>query len=248
VRLAVLSDIHSNIFALQAVLEDVLKRRADHVLNLGDIFYGPIAPKATYELLMEHNMITIRGNQDRQIYQAAEEESSANPTMRFVLDDLKGQPLHWLKTLPFDQQLSDGIYLCHGTPSDDSFYLLDDVATGRPRVRAEKDILALLTGQSSELILCGHTHLARTVWTRSGQLIVNPGSVGLPAYTDDAPVLHTMASYCPHAAYALLEKGRAGWTVQHLKVAYDFRRAAEVCTRRQRPDWAHFITTGRGVE
>ncbi len=62
-RFAVLSDIHSNIWALDAVLEDVRKKQIDQLINLGDILYGPLAPKATYERLQHETIITIRGNQ-----------------------------------------------------------------------------------------------------------------------------------------------------------------------------------------
>jgi len=69
-KIAALSDIHSNVFALAAVLTDVKKRGVDVVVNLGDILYGSIEPKATYDLLMQHDIITISGNQDRQIHEA----------------------------------------------------------------------------------------------------------------------------------------------------------------------------------
>jgi len=79
----------------------------------------------------------------------------------------------------------------------------------------------------------------------SGQLIANPGSIGLPAYTDDEPVVHSMESYCPHASYAILEKSSVGWTIQHIKVPYEFQCASEESKKRQREDWAHFLRTGR---
>lgn len=104
-RIAAFADIHSNVFALKAVISDAEQRGADLMLNLGDIFYGPIAPRATYEFLMEHQIMTIRGNQDRQICEATPEEIKANPTMRFVLDDLGQIPLNWMKALPFDKQI-----------------------------------------------------------------------------------------------------------------------------------------------
>lgn len=83
VTIAAISDIHSNFFALEAVLKDIKQRNANQIVNLGDILYGPIAPKATYELLMEHqkDIITIRGNQDRQIYEATTADIDSNPTL-----------------------------------------------------------------------------------------------------------------------------------------------------------------------
>ena len=83
ITIAAISDIHSNVFALEAVLKDIKQRNANQIVNLGDILYGPIAPKATYELLMEYqkDIITIRGNQDRQIYEATTADIDSNPTL-----------------------------------------------------------------------------------------------------------------------------------------------------------------------
>lgn len=244
-RIAVLSDIHSNIFALEAVLRDTLSRDVEVVLNLGDILYGPIAPRATYDLLMEHQLITICGNQDRQIYEATHSEIESNPTMQFILEDLGDEPLDWMKSLPFDLQLTDEVYLCHGTPANDLTYLLENVESGFAMLRSDNEILDQLHGQSSNVILCGHTHTPRVVHTSSHQLIINPGSVGLPAYTDDEPVPHSMESYSPHASYAIVECGADGWFAQHIKVPYDHERAARQALKENRTDWTHFLSTGR---
>ena len=123
-KLAVLSDIHSNVFALESVIADAQTRSVSEIVNLGDILYGPIAPKATYEMLMKHDFITISGNQDRQIYESTTQEILSNPTLQFILDDLGSEPINWMKSLPFDHQLNDDIYLCHGTPESDLIYLL----------------------------------------------------------------------------------------------------------------------------
>jgi putative phosphoesterase len=248
VRIAALSDIHSNVYALDAVIRDLKLRGVDLMLNLGDILYGPIAPRATFELLREHEFVTIRGNQDRQIYEATNEEIDSNPTMQFILADLGEAPISWMKDLPPEIQLDDDIYLCHGAPKGDTVYLLEDVSHGFPRLRAGYEIVELLGGQESNVIICGHTHIPRTVTIESGQLIVNPGSVGLPAYEDDQPVRHSMESFSPHASYSMIEKSGAGWTVQHVKVAYDFQNAAKEARGRRRDDWAYFLTTGRALE
>ena len=118
-KIAILSDIHSNVFALESVIKDIQTHAVDVTVNLGDILYGPIAPKKTYELLMQQDFITICGNQDRQIYEAGQSEIDTNPTLGFILEDLGSQPLEWMKSLPFDHQLSDDVYLCHGTPKSD---------------------------------------------------------------------------------------------------------------------------------
>jgi len=218
-KFAILSDIHSNVFALEAVLKDIRRRGVDFKVNLGDILYGPIAPRDTYDLLKENEFLTISGNQDRQIYEATQKEIDSNPTMEFILNDLGTAPLDWMKSLPFDMHVSDDVYLCHGTPESDLIYLLEDVTKGYPMLRDEQEIIKLLGGKRSKLICCGHTHLPRTVSLDNGQLVVNPGSVGLQAYTD----------------------------ISNIKVPYDVQKAVNESKKRARNDWAHFLSTGRKI-
>lgn len=245
-KIAAIADIHSNVFALEAVLQDIQKRGVDVVVNLGDIFYGPIAPRATYELLLEKEIITIAGNQDRQIYESTDAEIEGNGTLGFVLAELNGAPLEWLQLLPGEMQLTDDVYLCHGAPGNDCTYFLEDIENGPGAVRADSEIIALLHGQTSPLTLCGHTHIPRTVALSTSQLIVNPGSVGLPAYEDDLPVVHKMENYSPHASYAILEKNTYGWLVEQFRVPYYFEAAVEKALILQRYDWAGYLQTGRG--
>jgi len=247
-RIAVLSDIHGNVFALKAVLEDLRQRQVDLCVNLGDIFYGPIAPKATYDLLMANQFVTICGNQDRQIYDATPEENAGNPTMRFVINDLGAEPIAWLQALPFDHRLNGDIYMCHGTPTDDATYLLENVVAGSPKLRSDNEIITGLNGETAPVILCGHSHLPRTIRLSSGQVIVNPGSVGLPAYSDERPYPHSMETHSPHAAYAILGKNgadRLGWTIDHMKVPYAYEKAVLAAKDRGRDDWALFLKTGK---
>ena len=246
-KYAILSDIHSNSFALKAVIEHARAQGATQFINLGDILYGPIAPKQTYDLLQTLNALTICGNQDRQIFQASQVEIDTNPTMQFIFHDLGDEPIDWMKTLPFDLQVSDNIYACHGTPSDDLVYLLEETDSGSPKLRDDRSIIERLAGKASPIILCGHTHLPRCVELSTGQLIINPGSVGMPAYTDDEPHLHSMETYSSLASYALLtELDNNQWDVAFHKVRYDVAAAAKLAALRGRHDWVHFLTTGRG--
>ncbi|MEZ9525344.1 metallophosphoesterase family protein [Enterovibrio norvegicus] len=244
-RIALMSDIHSNIYALDAVLDDIRRQGVDLVVNLGDILYGPIAPRATYERLMEEDFLTIRGNQDRQIYEATQTDIDANPTMAFIIEDLGEAPLTWMRSLPATYSLNDDVFFCHGTPEDDLVYLLEDLKGGAPIVRDESDILRLLAGTAHSLICCGHTHLPRLVKTSTQQYIVNPGSVGLPAYADDEPVFHKMQTFSHHASYAIVDGEGADWNVSHKRIDYDVHRAVKAAKERDRLDWVSFLSTGR---
>ena len=255
IKIAAISDIHSNVFALEAVLADIDGRNVQQVVNLGDILYGPIAPKQTYELLMNYqsrqskSIITIRGNQDRQIYEATRNEIVSNQTMSFIYDDLPITAIDWMRSLPFDYYLNQQIYLCHGSPTDDMMYLLEEVSSGTPNVREDCDIIERLAGQRAEIIVCGHTHIPRTVTLSTGQIIVNTGSVGYPAYEDDLPISHKMQTYSTHASYAIIEgiETSAGlcWQVEQIKVCYDYKAAACLAADNDREDWAFALRTGR---
>lgn len=244
-KVAIISDIHSNIYALKAVVEDAEKKGYDTFINLGDIFYGPIAPRKTYEYLITKKIITISGNQDRQILEDNLLSEIKNPTMEFVINDLGAEPLEWIKSLPFDKQINQDIYAFHGTPTDDLVYLLEDINSGNPIVRTDKEIIKLLNGASSKIIICGHTHTPRYVELSTGQIVINPGSVGLQAYEDNEPVKHTMQNYSPKASYATLEKISDNWSVSFHRVAYDYQSAVKDANLRNRKDWAYFLTTGR---
>ena len=112
-------------------------------------------------------------------------------------------------------------------------------------VKSEVEIVRLLGDVRYPVILCGHTHIPRLVRLASGQIIVNPGSVGLAAYSDSTPVPHAMETHSPHASYATLTKGAAGWDVAFRKVTYDWETAARAAAELGRADWARQIAMGR---
>lgn len=102
-------------------------------------------------------------------------------------------------------------------------YLLEDVSSGFARVKNEPEIQALLGEAPTPQVLCGHTHVQRLVRLSSGPIIVNPGSVGFPAFDDKEPVRHVIQSLSPNAKYAIIERS----TVSFLQVEYDWNAAAK---------------------
>lgn len=246
-KIAVLSDIHGNVWALEAVLEDARRRGAQAFINLGDAFYGPLAPARTAARLMGlENLVSIRGNQDRLLLEAAGQRGrQGNPTLDFVLDELGEAPLAWLADLPAEDVFFDILFCCHGAPGHDGRYLLEDVSSGRPAMRSSGELTAMLASVGAPVVLCGHSHLSWAVGA-SGKIIVNPGSVGLPAYADDAPP-HVMQTGDPRARYALLERGRSGLDVTPVFLEYDHRAAVRAARERGREDWASWLETGKAA-
>ncbi len=244
-KFAVLADIHGNSEALVAVLEDMGRRRIEQAVNLGDVLYGPLWPGRTYELLQPLHALTVRGNQDREIVEARGAGRPANATMSHVLDDLPAASFEWLRLLPLASELSHGILLCHGTPQSDATYLLEDITRGIPEVRPEQAIIEHLGSVPHRLILCGHSHVPRAVRLSNGVTVVNPGSVGLPAYEDASPVHHRMETCSPSASYAVVESGDSGWIIELVSVPYDHQSAAAEARKNGREDWACQLATGR---
>ena len=242
-RIALLADIHANVWALEAVLADVRKQGVDALWNLGDILHGDLRPRATYDLLRSTDIaLTIRGNQDRELY-----EPNADPRTQWMIRDLGEDAIEWLRELPATAVVEDQVLLCHGSPTDDMCYLLEDVTSGHPQVRDEKEIVRLLAGAAQPVIVCGHTHIPRLVRLANGQTIVNPGSVGLAAYIDDAPVPHAMENYSPDASYAIIENTPSGWDATFRNVPYDTREASRTAAELGRSDWGFQIATGRVI-
>jgi predicted phosphodiesterase len=239
---AVLADVHGNSWALDAVLADLRRRGVTEILNLGDCLYGPLDPEGTAERLMELRAPTVRGNQDRNLL-TPPPAMRTQPTFLFMDERLTDRHRAWLATFPPTLRVED-LFLCHGTPDSDEELLLEDVRETGVFLMPAETLEARVAPLNAALVLCAHSHVHRTVWAgRTG--VVNPGSVGLPAYTADAPHPHAMESGSPHARYALLTRDSGNWRVEHVAVPYDWKTAAEAARRNGRPDWAAWIETGR---
>jgi predicted phosphodiesterase len=243
-KLAVLADIHGNRWALEAVLAHLRARQVTRMVNLGDCVYGPLDPSGTLEILMGLDIPTVRGNQDR-ILTAPEEMGPSSPTLRFVMDRIGEEGMAWLAALPPTLIIDGELLLCHGTPTEDDCYLVWVVSEEGVRLRTPQELSEALAGVSERVILCGHSHVPRKISLPDGRMVVNPGSVGLPAYKDEQPYPHAMEARNPHARYAILEKSAGVWQVEHIAVSYDYRVAAEAALENGRPDWAEWLATGR---
>ncbi len=239
--IAAISDIHGNILALEEVAADIKKRGVDTVVNLGDHLSGPLWPKETIQFLMRQEWIQISGNHDRQLIHQDPLTHGLSDGYAFkVLDDLEKK---WLGALPATARINEDILLFHGTPASDSEYLLETIGHGRAQLASQSEVRQRLGNTKSPVMLCGHTHVQRIVENGDNTIIVNPGSVGLPAYEDDSPEPHVIESGSPHARYALLHHENT-WSVELVTVTYDFQRAAEQARRNNRPEWAIALQTG----
>ncbi|HEV2674279.1 MAG TPA: metallophosphoesterase family protein [Aliidongia sp.] len=242
-KIAILADIHGNLPALDAVLADLAPRGIDLTVNLGDIVSGPLFPCETADRLMPLGLPTIRGNHERQLLTEAPERMG--PSDRFAAGALRADQKHWLAGLPATLRIGDDILMVHGTPASDLAYFLETVDAAGVRAASASEIEARAADAPARLILCGHTHTPRIVRTADGRLIVNPGSVGVPAYSDDEPFPHGVETGAPHARYGIVEITPAGLAVDLRAVPYDWEAAAAAAEANGRSDWARALRTGR---
>ncbi|MBS7791458.1 metallophosphatase family protein [Roseococcus sp. SDR] len=241
-RLAVISDIHGNLMALEAVLSDLASRGVDATINLGDCVAGPLWPRETFELLADLGIPTVRGNHDRWIVdRPAEQMPPAGLFAREALTEAQRAVLH---ALPATLQFTPEILAVHGTPTDDTAYLLEEVTEDGRLAPVRRAILAeRLAGAAPPVLLCGHSHRQAVVMGPAGTLILNPGSVGCPAFAD-SPAAGGLEHRSPHARYAVLTKQHGRWGAELLALEYDWDAAARRADGLGWPRWARALATG----
>jgi predicted phosphodiesterase len=240
-RLALVSDIHGNLLALEAVLADLKARAPDLVVNLGDCVTAPLWPRETLQLLDTLRWPTVRGNHDRWLGEPARVAGSR--TIAFTHDALTAEQRARLGALPAQLEFDD-ILAVHGRPGDDAAYLLEDAVEDRLCLAPTETLARRLGATTASLVLCGHSHLQQAAWCGgegraggAGRLVVNPGAVGGPRYADNAAPARNEAG-SPHARYALATRRGAQWDVELIALAYDFEAVVARARANGRADWA----------
>lgn len=248
-RFAVLADIHGNALALQAVLDDMERQGVTGAINLGDIFSGPLDAKGVAHLLAIRQFPTVLGNHDR--YLIEQKPDAMGPSDRVAYDQLTQGDLDWLRSLPFSLTLWDEVFACHANPQNDDHYWMEHVdADGTIRQASLDEIEDWLSDEAraASLILCAHTHIPRLARLGGGQILLNPGSVGCPAYDDTEPVTHIMQTGTPNASYAIAHRDDTGpdqaWDITFRSVPYEHDQAATQARENGREDWAKGLESG----
>ena len=234
-RLAVISDIHGNLQALEEVLSDIAERAPDVIVNLGDCVTSPLWPRETFELLETLSLPTVRGNHDRVL--AYPREAADTPSVEFTHDALSERQRSALGALPASVEVAEGVLALHGSPAGDTSYLLEAKVDGRLSLVTADTLADRLGDVAAGLVLCGHSHHQHVASDRRGRMVVNPGSVGCPRYADNTDRLINEAG-SPHARYAVATKRGAAWGVELVVLAYDWSGVLTQAERNGRADWA----------
>jgi len=193
-QVGIISDIHANLLALEAVLEDL--PAVDALICAGDVVgYNPW-PAECVERMIELEVPTVMGNHDRKLVTGSNfiGNQMASAGIDHARERISGEHLDWLESLPDERRMFDGqVQLVHGHPADPDHYTYPE--------EFGPDLL-----DAAPVLILGHTHLQGAEQTAAG-LVLNPGSVGQPRDGD------------PRAAYAVLNL--ADTSVQLQRVPYD---------------------------
>jgi len=224
-RIAVLSDIHGVLPALEAVLAEPDVRSADRIVLTGDLAAGP-QPVETLDALVAlgDRAVWVRGNADRELvtFRRGGQISIPDPVAPWAAAQLRPDQVELLDSLPLSVVLDLGALgptlFCHATPRDDEEVVLVD-----SRVERWAEVFSTMDGSVSTVV-CGHTHMP-FVRLADRRLVVNPGSVGMP-YGG------------PGAHWALLG-GDGGVTVRRTRLDLD-AACARVAADSSYPDAARF--------
>lgn len=236
-RIAVLSDIHGNLPALEAVVRDAEAQGCAQFLNLGDLLSGPLWPAETADFLMARGWPTIAGNHERQVLTHAPERMG--PSDAFTRRVLSAAHLAWMEQLPPSLTL-DGVHLTHGTPRSDVEHFLETIEPAGWRRATAGEVADRLGDRREPLTLCGHSHIPGEMRLEDGRIVANPGSVGLQAFDDDHPLPYRVENGDPRARYAIVSAG----AVEFRTVAYDHRAAAAKAEREGFAAWAQGLADG----
>lgn len=223
-RIAVLSDIHANVQALEAVMNDIVNQQCEHVFCLGDLALAGPQPKEVMDYVMSQSAWTvIQGNTDKMIAQYGPEVveflEAQYPLMAnaiaddvTLLDDSHRAYLEGLAPqLSLDVE-GCSVLLVHGSPRANN----EDILPEMPLEEVEE----IISGTTEKLILCGHTHIPCGYQTNTNQTVVNVGSVGRPMTEQ------------PKACYAVIDFYQGSFEIRHRFVDYDNKTAAKIVSER----------------
>ncbi|MCF8012322.1 MAG: metallophosphatase family protein [Clostridiales bacterium] len=239
-KIAVFSDIHGNIHALEEVIKSINSQKPDLILCLGDLVGYGAFPGKVVETIIKNNILTVMGNYDDTIanqrvacgcdFKNDKEQELGIKSIQWTTENTSKENKEFLRSLPgcIKKEISSfKIMFVHGSPRSLNEYLYEDTPYS--------EILKIMDEAGINVLVCGHTHLPyhRKIETAAGIYhIINAGSTGKPKHGD------------PQAVYALIEAGK-NIKVDFIKVPYDHESAAKAVEKAGLPiEFTQIIRTG----
>ncbi|MDF2521043.1 MAG: YfcE family phosphodiesterase [Clostridia bacterium] len=234
-RLAVITDIHSNILALNAVLKNIHEHQADSIVCLGDLVGYCTSPNEVIDTIRENKILTIMGNYDEAVgkelmvcgcdYPDPKDMENAGLSLNWSIDNTTEENKEFLRNLPGQLRMDcngKSISFVHGSPRLINEYLKEN----------SKEAEEVMKDFSGDVLVCGHTH--KPYYKSFGdKLLVNAGSVGKPK------------TGSPKANYVIINIKEDKISVDTMYVDYDFEKAAAAIEAEGLPsEFAEIIRTG----
>ena len=233
VRLAVVTDVHGNLTALEAVIADVRRRAVDRVVHGGDLALMGPRPAEVVDRIRELGWSGVRGNTDELLWRPEEQARQRDraPQLTLLLrwlfesyapdtcERLGEERLTWLRGQPIELRLDDTV-LVHAAPGELWRAPMPDAR--------EQEFEAAYRPLRAGTVIYGHIHRSFTR-TVTGMAIANAGSVGMPWDGDN------------RASYLLVDDGQA----QVIRVAYDIDAEARELLACSHPDAERLIEMRR---
>jgi putative phosphoesterase len=210
VRLALIADIHGNLAALEAVLDELAGADVEEILCLGDVAVGP-QPVETLERVRELDCSVVLGNWDAYFVSGfPEKENEVSEKLvdmgEWWADKLSDEHREFIRS--FAEVLErPGLVAFHGSPRSYEDFIF--------ATTPEDEVEEMLDGTRAPLMVGGHTHVAM-IRQRDQALLVNPGSVGLPFAN-----LEPVRKISPWAEYAIVEGEDGRLSVDLRRTQYD---------------------------
>lgn len=234
-KIAFISDIHANIYALEEVLRDIEAKGIDNIYCLGDLVgYMPF-PNQVIEMIRDRNIPTVQGNYDESVgedllvcgcdYKNPRDMELASRSLLWTQKNTSIANKEYLKNLPGKIALDiEGkhVLLVHGSPRKNNEYLHEN----------SQELRDITAQYKFDLLVCGHTHIPYYK-VLSGKHILNAGSVGKPKHMS------------PHATYVIVDITEDGIKAEIIEVPYDYEKTAKAIEESPLPDeFAQLIRKG----
>lgn len=226
-KIAVISDIHGNMQALDAVMENINKENCDKIFCLGDLAMAGPEPSKMIDRIQkiekEYDFTLIQGNTDEMIANCDNQMLHVlrenNPIMANALENdvqiITENQKNFLRNLDKTKEITiDGvkILLVHGSPRKNNENIFPDLKL--------EEVEEMIKDTDANVIFCGHTHVPCGYQTNTNQTVVNVGSVGRPFAAE------------PKSCYAIIEIENKSFTIKHNLVDYDVKTASNILAQR----------------
>lgn len=214
-KIAVISDIHANIYALMSVLEDIDNERVDTIICLGDLVgYGP-HPNEVISTIRRRNILCIKGNYDSSVvdneYSFIRENSINSFSMPWAVNELREENRIFLDNLPSTISLNiakKNILFVHGSPNKINEYLLEN----------GENTYEVMNSLKEDILVCAHTHLP-CAKEFNNKLLINCGSVGKPKIGR------------PNPTYSIIDINKLGEVkVKTKEISYEIKKVIKDMT------------------